>query len=190
MRVLVLGAALVLAPWLSAGAGEDAGGEEFFERKVRPVLAGTCVKCHGAKKASGGLRLDSREAMLKGGDSGPAVVPGDADGSLLVQAVRRDDEVSEMPPSEPLAEWVRADLAAWVAAGANWPETTATARPIEGRAHWAFVPLGRTAPPPDPSGWASDPIDRFIAVAQRGHGRGVTPVAQADRRALIRRASF
>src|SRR5436190_19359010 len=113
MRVLVLGAIVVLSPWLSAVAGEasNAGGEEFFERKVRPVLAGTCVKCHGAKKASGGLRLDSREAMLKGGDSGPAVVPGDPAGSLLVQAVRRDDEALEMPPDDPLPEPVRADPA-------------------------------------------------------------------------------
>src|SRR5262245_41251946 len=188
MRALVLGAVIVLAPWLSAAAGEAADHDEFCERKVRPILAGTCVKCHGAKKASGGLRLDSREAMLKGGDSGPAVVPGDPSSSLLVQAVRREDEALEMPPDDPLPESVRADLAAWVASGARWPQAETTSRPIEGRAHWAFELLGNVVPPNDPSGWAQNAIDRFIAAGHRG--RGLSPVAEADRRALIRRASF
>src|SRR5437764_5086143 len=112
MRALVLGTALVLAPWLSAAAGEDA--EEFFERKVRPILAGTCVKCHGEKKASGGLRLDSREAMLSGGDSGPAVVPGDPEGSPLVRAVRHDDDTLKMPPNKPLPREAQQAISEWV----------------------------------------------------------------------------
>ena len=87
----------------TAHAGEpDASSETFFELKVRPVLAGTCVKCHGEKKASGGLRLDSREAMLAGGESGPAVVPGDPEGSPLVRAVRHADDTLKMPPNRPL----------------------------------------------------------------------------------------
>ena len=98
---------LAVAAWLSGGpeavAGDPgAASESFFELKVRPVLAGTCVKCHGETKPSGGLRLDSREAMLAGGDSGPAVVPGDPDGSLLVQAVRHADDTLKMPPNKPL----------------------------------------------------------------------------------------
>jgi hypothetical protein len=165
---------------------EDA--ETFFELKIRPVLAANCVKCHGASRASGGLRLDSRASLLKGGDSGPAIIPGDPAGSLLVKAIGHEDEDLKMPPKKPLAKPLRADLAAWIAAGATWPKTTVAAQPIEGRAHWAFEPLKDIVPPPDPSGWAEMPIDRLIVASQREHG--VSPVAPADRRALIRRASI
>jgi hypothetical protein len=171
-----------------AGPPENAASEGFFELKVRPVLAGSCVKCHGAKKTSGGLRLDSREAMLSGGDSGPALVPGDAEGSLLIQAVRHGDDSLKMPPTKPLPRAAQDDLAAWIAAGAPWPKAAAAARTIEGQAHLAFEPLRTDAPPADSRGWASQPIDRFIAA---GHeAKGLHPVARADRRALIRRAAF
>src|SRR5690348_9703470 len=94
---LALGIPLGLAlPVQVRAAGKPEDAETFFELKVRPVLAGVCVKCHGATKASGGLRLDSREAMVKGGDSGPAVVPGNPEESLIVQAVRYDDELLQM----------------------------------------------------------------------------------------------
>jgi hypothetical protein len=173
---------------VAARAGTpDAASEGFFELRVRPVLAGNCVKCHGEKKASGGLRLDSRQAMLTGGDSGPAIVPGDAQGSLLIRAVRHDDEELKMPPTKPLPRSAQDDLAAWVAAGAPWPEVAA-ARPIEGQAHWAFEPLRAVTPPADPTGWAEQPIDRFIAAGHRA--RGLRPVERVDRRALIRRAYF
>ncbi|WP_406698326.1 PSD1 and planctomycete cytochrome C domain-containing protein [Singulisphaera sp. Ch08] len=184
---------LLLAMVLAAGgttarAGTtDAASESFFELKVRPVLAGTCVKCHGAKKASGGLRLDSREAMLAGGDSGPALVPGDAEGSLLIQAVRHADESLKMPPTKPLAKAAQDDLVAWVVAGASWPKAAA-AKPIEGQAHWAFEPLRALLPPEDSTGWGAQAIDRFIASEHRA--KGLQPVAKADRRALIRRAYF
>jgi hypothetical protein len=182
---LVLGIPLGLAsPVQAAGKPDDP--ETFFELKVRPVLAGVCVKCHGATKASGGLRLDSREAMVKGGDSGPALVPGNPDESLIVQAVRYDDELLQMPPKKPLDKGVRADLAAWVASGAVWPKSGGSAATIEGRGHWAFEPIKNTPTPADPSGWAEGPIDAHIAAAQRAHG--VAPVGQADRRTLIRRA--
>src|ERR1700722_9771179 len=104
MRRMFLGLALttvVAVSGTSARAGvPDAASESFFELNVRPVLAGTCVKCHGAKKASGGVRLDSREALLAGGETGPAVVPGDPQGSLLIQAVGHADEVLKMPPAK------------------------------------------------------------------------------------------
>ena len=166
----------------------DAASESFFELKVRPVLAGTCVKCHGAKKASGGLRLDSREAMLAGGESGPAVVPGRPEGSLLIQAVRHADESLKMPPEQ---------AAAREPPGTTWPRGSPPARPgrrpprrrpIEGQAHWAFEPLRTITPPEDPTGWAAQPIDRFIAAGHRANG--LHPVARADRRTLIRRAYF
>src|SRR5947208_11189100 len=112
VRIAWILAAAVLVPGATtpARAGSpEAASEGFFELKVRPVLAGTCVKCHGEKKASGGLRLDSRAAMLAGGDNGPAVVPGDPQGSLLIQAVRYDDEALRMPPTRPLPRDARDD---------------------------------------------------------------------------------
>src|SRR4051794_37989788 len=92
--LLVLVVSLGLVSWAPEGvAGEPgAASESFFELKIRPVLAGSCVKCHGERKSSGGLRLDSREAMLAGGDTGPAVVPGDPDSSPLVRAIRHAEK--------------------------------------------------------------------------------------------------
>ncbi|WP_165247460.1 PSD1 and planctomycete cytochrome C domain-containing protein [Paludisphaera soli] len=164
-----------------------AASEAFFELRIRPVLAEGCVKCHGAAKQSGGLRLDSREAILAGGDTGPAVVPGDPASGTLIPAIRHADDDLKMPPAGPLARAAQDDLAAWVAAGAPWPEAAAS-KAIEGQAHWAFEPLASVAPPEDPTGWASGPIDRLIAAGHRE--KGLHPVGRADRRALIRRASF
>ena len=103
IHVLALAAGLAIGG-AKAGAGEpDASSQDFFELKVRPLLAASCVKCHGEKKSSGGLRLDSREAILAGGDNGPAVVPGDPEGSLLIQAIRHADETLKMPPNRAAA---------------------------------------------------------------------------------------
>jgi hypothetical protein len=185
--VLATMAGLSMVGPVSRAGEPGAGSESFFELKVRPVLAGTCVKCHGVTKASGGLRLDSREAMLKGGDDGPAVTPGDPEGSPLVRAVRHVDDTLKMPPNRPLPRDDQEALAAWVAAGAPWPETGA-ARPIADQSHWAFEPLRSITPTDDPTGWASAPIDRLIAAGHRS--AGLHPVARADRGALIRRAYF
>jgi hypothetical protein len=187
IHVLVLAAGFAVVG-AKAGAGEpDAASPTFFELKVRPLLANSCVKCHGETKRSGGLRLDSREAILAGGDNGPVIVPGDPDGSPLIRAIRHADETFKMPPNKPLARAAQDDLTAWVAAGAHWP-TAAASRPIEGQTHWAFEPLRTITPPDDPSGWASQPIDRLIAAGQRA--KGLHPVERADRRTLIRRAYF
>src|SRR5690348_9928946 len=105
-RPMVPRAALVICLAI-APLGHARGGEEpedsasFFEAKVRPVLAETCFRCHGGEKTSGGLRVDSRRSLLEGGDSGPAIAPGDAEESLLVQAVRRTHESLRMPPDKP-----------------------------------------------------------------------------------------
>jgi Protein of unknown function (DUF1553)/Protein of unknown function (DUF1549)/Planctomycete cytochrome C len=181
-----------LMAWLAVdaeafGAGDpDPSSELYFELKVRPLLAGTCVKCHGDKKSSGGLRLDSREAMLRGGDNGPAVAPGDLGGSLLIRAISHSDETLKMPPTGQLPRAARDDLAAWVAAGANWPKTAP--RSIEGKGHWAFEPLRTASPPDDPTGRASQAIDRLIAAGHRT--KGLNAAARAPRRTLIRRAYF
>ncbi|GAC1467700.1 MAG: PSD1 and planctomycete cytochrome C domain-containing protein [Isosphaeraceae bacterium] len=188
MRLVVTLAMIACLEYDMARAGEaDVSSETFFELKIRPLLANACVKCHGEKKTSGGLRLDSRKGLVAGGENGPVIVPGDPEGSPLIQAVRHGDEALKMPPTGPIPLAAQQDLVAWVAAGAPWP-TTASGRPIEAHAHWAFGPPHAVAPPDDPTGWASQTIDRFIAAGHRE--QGVSPVARADRRTLIRRASF
>src|SRR5262249_34762751 len=132
--------------------------ETFFETKIRPVLAGTCLKCHGDKKVSHGLRVDSRDALVKGGDSGPAIVPGDADRSLLIQAIRHTHAEIKMPPDKRLPDSVSEDFAAWVKRGAVWPR----AANLHAGKHWAFEPVKQIEPPPDPTAWSEHPIDRFV----------------------------
>lgn len=160
--------------------------ESFFETKIRPVLAAECFKCHGDKKTSHGLRVDSRDALLRGGDSGPALALGEPDRSLLVQALRHSHESVKMPPGKRLPDDVVADFAAWIRRGAPWPRG-----PLPGFAtqtHWAFTPVRPVTPPEDPTGWAESPIDRFIQDSLRR--QGLKPVAPASRRALLRRVTF
>src|SRR5262245_58408159 len=183
-------AVLILCRFSPCASGQDAtnDAEGFFESKVRPVLAAHCVECHGPTKASGGLRLDSREALFKGGDSGPAVTPGNVAGSLLAIAIKHDEnEFVQMPPKQALPPQVVADLHAWIAAGAKWPATSSAAI-VSDKLHWAFAPLNVVAAPDDPSGWGEQAIDRYIAAGQRE--QGVVPVRPAGKQALLRRACF
>src|SRR5947209_2986761 len=123
---------------------------EFFESKVRPVLAANCFNCHGPDKQKAGLRLDSLASMLEGGDSGPAVRPGRPDESPLIEAIRYGEE-RQMPPKSKLKEDEIAALTEWVKGGAIWPGTelgTRPARPASGpkvdaedRAFWSFRPV-------------------------------------------------
>jgi hypothetical protein len=181
----LLATALSAAP--AAAQTRPADAEIFFEVKVRPVLAARCFKCHGGDKVSGGLRVDSRAALLKGGDSGPAVVPGDPARSLLIKAVRHTDADLRMPPQKKLPEAVVADLSAWVKQGAYWPASRA-GTPFAYEKHWAFRPVKKVEPPPDPSGWAHHPIDRFLAAGLRA--QGLRPVGPAESRVLLRRLTF
>ena len=186
MRICCLAVALAVAP-ASRGADVD----DFFETEVRPVLVGSCVGCHGPKKQHGGLRLDSRAAALQGGESGPAVVPGKPESSPLVVAVRRAGEL-KMPPDKPLDARKVAALARWVMLGAPWPE----AKPLAERAdhsrsenHWAFRPVKEPTPPPvRDAEWVHSPIDRFILA--KLEAEKLTPSPPADRRTLIRRATY
>jgi hypothetical protein len=161
---------------------EDA--EAFFETKIHPVLSESCVRCHGSKKVSNGLRVDSREALLKGGKNGPAIVPGDAGKSLLIQAVRRTHPEIKMPPDQKLPDAVIADFAAWVRDGAQWPK----AKTLHVGSHWAFEPVHKLEPPFDPSGWSQHPIDCFVSAKRQA--AGVVPVAAAEKRVLLRRLTF
>ena len=161
--------------------------DEFFETKIRPVLIGTCFQCHGGEKTSSGLRLDRRQHLMSGGERGPAIVPGDAENSLLIHTIRRTHADLSMPPKKPLRESVVTDFQHWIDAGANWPASIAEPAANQGR-HWAFRPIGQFDVPQTDAASSAHPIDRFIDARRKE--LGLTPVAQADRRTLIRRASF
>src|SRR5689334_2314788 len=118
-RLLIIGALLTLARHSAAQDAALSEEAKFFESQIRPLLIESCAKCHGAEKQRGGLRVDSRAALLKGGDSGSALLPGKPDESLLLKAVRYQGP--EMPPKKRLKADDVAALAKWVASGAVWP---------------------------------------------------------------------
>jgi Protein of unknown function (DUF1553)/Protein of unknown function (DUF1549)/Planctomycete cytochrome C len=165
--------------------------EERFEAEIRPVLVRTCFPCHGGKKTGGGLRVGTRDELVRGGESGPAVVPNQPGQSLLIRAIGHGDESLQMPPGKKLPESTIAAFTRWIAAGAPWPESvrrSGTEAAAASPRHWAFEPVKPVQPPPDPTGWSVHPIDRFIAA--RHKAAGLRPVADADRRTLLRRVSF
>ncbi|RMG33405.1 MAG: DUF1553 domain-containing protein [Planctomycetota bacterium] len=201
--------ALMLTP--SAAVRADEGGGmtggkpdasdvvRFFETDVRPLLARRCFGCHGPKRQKGGLRLDSRAAALRGGESGPAIVPGKPDESLLIEAVQY--ALLQMPPNGRLTDREVATLRRWIALGAPWPKSsTRVAAQMRQRTDWwSFRPVADPPVPDvadtaaataDPAGrvWSAHPIDRF--VLRRLRQRGLVPAPPADRRTLIRRVYF
>ena len=196
----------VAAAWLAcvgAGAGAVAGAEppreqiEFYEQKIRPLLAKRCYECHSEKAdpVQGGLRLDSRGGMQAGGDSGPAVVAGRAGESLLLEAIEYESDRVQMPPEGKLPEREIALLREWVERGAPMPLDTSTlAQRTEidfeaGRQFWSFQPVAaREVPAGRGAGWAAGRLDRFVLAALEA--RGLTPSDAADRRTLLRRLSF
>jgi cytochrome c553 len=194
---LLLTVAVLLgsSPLLRA-EGPNPADVEFFEKKVRPVLVAHCYKCHGNGKSKGGLSLASRDGMAKGGDNGPAIVPGQPAKSLLIQAIRHEGE-THMPPKQKLSDADIADLTAWVQRGAVWPTAAAgdSIRPSGGaitaadRAFWSFRPI---ADPPVPAvkdkTWPRKPLDHFILA--KLEASGLHPVRSADKHALLRRVTF
>jgi cytochrome c553 len=181
-----------------AGAARAEDGVAFFESRVRPVLVERCYGCHGAEKQKGGLRLDSRDAVRTGGDSGPALVPGRPEESRLVRAVRHTDKSLKMPPDKKLSAEQVADLERWVAIGAPDPrdhppsasaETDWDAIVRERRTWWSLQPVRRPAVPDvsDPE-WAGNPVDRFIK--SKLDAERLAPAALADRTVLARRLGF
>ncbi len=169
---------------------------EHFELKVRPVLAESCQSCHGSKKQKGGLRLDSREAILKGGESGPAIVPGNAKASLLYQAIRHED--LEMPPKKKLSNRKIQAIGQWIQAGAPWPksdhpevdlEDTAFKVTEEDRDYWAFRVIKKSPlPETTNSTWIQQPFDAY--VLRKLEDQGLKPNPKASPRELIRRLHF
>ncbi len=203
--------AAIEAPSISARGGEpdstaQAAREHFFEQNVRPLLAEKCYSCHGDKKQKGGLRLDSLDAILKGGESGPALVAGKPEESLIVEAINYAG--LEMPPNGKLGADKVAVLTRWVSFGAPWPGRDRAAHaPIAAtnpagpkrtaldRTIWSLQPVRRSVVPARVdsgtqywAGWSRNPIDGFILEALLKHG--LTPAPEADKPALIRRATF
>ncbi len=203
-RAAALGAmivALYSGPVLAADAPSPSPAQlQFFESKVRPVLVENCQKCHGEKKQESSLRLDSRAAILTGGDRGPAVVPEKPDDSLLLKAVNHEADL-EMPPkpSRQLSKEQIANLTTWVKSGAAWPGDQATAgftprRPgmkitDRDRAHWAFQPVKRPSlPPVKETAWVANPIDAFVLA--KLEAKGLHPNPPAEKHELIRRLYY
>jgi hypothetical protein len=168
---------------------------EFFETRIRPALVAECYECHDAKKQKGELRLDHREGLLKGGDEGPSIVPGDPARSLLIQSITHEHEDLKMPKKRPkLDARIIEDFKEWVRRGAPDPRDRAPTDSVTPtwkdllsvrRNWWSFQPV-RAVPPPE--GEAASPIDRFIDA--RIAAAGITPSGRADKATLIRRASY
>ena len=188
----------------------DPAAVEFFEKRVRPILVERCHGCHGPTKQKGKLRLDSRQGVLTGGSTGPAVVPGNPEKSLLVEAINYG-ELYQMPPKSKLPDEEIAVLSQWVKRGAPWGiDSTSSTSPTVSKPststligldspgefqrrsrHWSFQPIRRLAPPaatPRYAHWPRTPIDRFLLTSMERHG--LEPAAEANRRVLIRRLSY
>ena len=191
-----------------AEAKNDSAAVEFFEKSVRPILAARCQSCHGADKQKGGLRLDARAAILSGGTTGPAIVPGNPKESLLVDAINYG-ETYQMPPKSKLPPAEIATLTDWVRKGRPWgvdmaggplkaskgkdpAQSDQVPKEVfqERARYWSFQPIRHTPPPGDHSGrseWARNPIDRFILAAL--DDRGLSPAPRRRKATLIRRLS-
>ena len=182
--------------WVAPVAAQLKDPVGFFEMRVRPLLAENCFACH-TDSAMGGLQMKSRAALQKGGDSGPAIVPGHPEKSLLIQAVRQTHEQLKMPPQGKLQDEEVAALVTWIRDGAVWPQ--ATQPPVPGRkgeryvispeqrSFWAFRSLRSSSlPEVKNQSWIRSPIDRFILAALAE--RGLKPAQPADRLTLVRRA--
>jgi hypothetical protein len=179
-------------------ASDEAAGEEFFEKRIRPIFVEICYQCHAGEKKKGNLQLDSREKLLRGGDNGAAIVPGEPEKSLLIKAIRYTDEDLRMPPKSKLSERQIADLTTWVRQGAPWPRQlglaakTAKAQAFdlqERRKHWAWQPPKAYIPPAVArTSWPQSPIDCFILAKLEANG--LAPAEPADRRTLIRRVTY
>ncbi len=194
---MIVRALALLASFVSPlpGLAQDKDGIEFFEQKIRPVLAERCYSCHSAtaEKLKGGLLLDTKEGVLKGGDQGPVLVPGDPDRSLLIKGIRWTDDDFKMPPKKKLAPEQVADFEAWVRRGAPDPRGKDVAKPgvdlKKALQHWAFQPVKDVAVPKvRAQAWVRTPMDAFIAA--KLEERSMAPSRPADPFTLLRRVTY
>jgi cytochrome c553 len=189
--------AMVVAP-ANAADKSSSKGIAFFEKKIRPVLARHCYQCHSSqtKKPKGGLLLDTKTGIRKGGETGHAVVPGSLKESLILAAIKHTGDVSEMPPKQPqLPDSVIADFEKWIKMGAPDPRDgrkILATRKIDfkaARKFWAFqLPRKQSVPAVKDRSWPKSDIDRFLLAKMESEG--IAPVRDADRATLIRRATF
>ncbi len=194
MRLLPAGLLLVACPIFAAEENFD-----FFEKNIRPVLAAKCYGCHNSasKAPMGGLTVDTREGLRRGGKSGaPAVVPGKPEDSLLLRAIEHSTKDLKMPPGQALpAEQVQA-FSAWIKMGAPDPRDGAavvSSKPAydweKERKHWAYQPLRNAAPPTENEPeWNRTAVDKFLRAKLRE--KGLQPLARTDKRTLLRRVTF
>ena len=185
---------------IAQAAESEHEGIAFFESRVRPALAKYCYECHSAEsgKTKGGLHLDTRDALLKGGESGPAVVPRSPERSLLFKSITSLDKDAQMPPKERLPDAVIADLRQWINMGAPVPRAPQSVASVpvksvvdveKGRSFWAYQPLTKPSPPVvSGAAWARTDIDRFIQAGL--DAKKLAPVADADAAVLVRRLFF
>ena len=204
MRKLVVGHLLLILmaamSWRMVESRWQVGAQVAvdFERDIRPLLLARCAGCHGAERQKGGLRLDRREAALRGGVSGPVIIPGKAADSELVRRVMSRDTGEQMPPTgDRLTSREVSLLRAWIDTGAIWPagsspeELTGEPRRAGKSTWWSLQPLSAPGLPPTkdiPADWAESPIDRFVYAGLTA--KGLTPSPPADRRTLIRRLFY
>src|SRR5262249_27116370 len=151
---------------------------EFFETKVRPVLADHCYSCHGPKKQSAGIRLDTSAGIKTGADNGPIIVPGDPTKSRLIASVKRQRDYP-MPPKNPLPADAVVVLTEWVKAGGAVPDDIAKGSEVDSKKHWAYQPVKEPAVPKG----SAHPIDAFVLA--KLSEKGLSPAPRADRRTLI-----
>ncbi len=200
---LVLASAASLfcgAPALAADAPISAEAREFFEAKIRPVLAAECYECHNAKKTKGGLRLDYRAGWKKGGDTGDAIVPGDPQKSLLIASIKHTDPDLKMPDKSPkLDDAVISDFEKWITMGApdprDEPPVVTTGKPTweellaVRRRWWSLQPVRKPAVPAVRNAtWSENPVDRFLLAKMEA--KDLAPAEDADARTLLRRLAF
>ena len=175
---------------------QNGAGVEHFEKKIRPLLVENCYACHSEKTiASGGLKLDTKESVLQGGSRGTAVVPGSPEASLMLRAVRHEDDELKMPPTGRLSDSQIEDLRRWIEEGAPDPRAAGARREAPGidwdeaKKFWAFQPLQKPASPGvrDES-WPRTLIDPFVLA--KLEAQSLTPASRADKRVWLRRATF
>ena len=197
MKKTFIAGLISLGPLLFAEDKLDPKHVEFFEKRIRPVLAQNCYECHSsATKAKGGLALDTRDALRTGGDSGEAIVPGRPEESLLIKAIRRGNPKLQMPPKTALSAEQIADLASWIALGAPDPRVGPPVGPgrkvfyteADAKKHWAYQPIAKSVVPAANDPWVRTAVDAFILDKLRA--TKLTPAPAADKRLLLRRAHY
>lgn len=194
LPVLLLGLGAASTLTLAADTDTERENAKFFETSIRPILSKRCYDCHGEKKQKGGLRVDNIGFLKTGGDTGPALTPGDPEKSALIEAIRWKNDDFKMPPKEKLPDEEIAALEKWVKLGAPWPDSGAKVVVTEGgfteeqRKFWSFQPLAKVEPPAVNTAWVRNDIDRFIG--QKHAELKLDPAPEADRHELIRRVYF